>query len=106
MGTIPTFPIVENPSWVALRNLWEDHLRRRALDSFRLDPATLEAAGQCADPRIGVTQQRIWLDHLPARFRGFRIVHLSDIHHSLFFPLERVAAVVELCNRLKPDLVA
>lgn len=106
MGSIPTFPIVENPSWAALRNLWEDHLRRRALDSFRLDPATLAAAGYCPDPRIGITHQRIWLDHLPGEFRGFRIVHLSDIHHSLFFPLERVAAVVEMCNRLKPDLVA
>src|SRR5205823_11172516 len=47
-----------------------------------------------------------WLDRLPSGFRGFRIVHLSDIHHSLFFPLERVAEVVQLCNRLKPDLVA
>jgi len=60
----------------------------------------------CVDSRIGVTDQRIWLDHLPARFRGFRIVQLSDIHHSLFFPLDRVAGVVELSNRLKPDLVA
>ena len=33
-------------------------------------------------------------------------MQLSDIHHSLFFPLDRVAAVVELSNRLKPDLVA
>jgi predicted MPP superfamily phosphohydrolase len=43
---------------------------------------------------------------LTAGIPRFRIVHLSDIHHSLFFPLERVAAVVEICNRLKPDLVA
>ena len=42
----------------------------------------------------------------PKRFRGFRILQLSDIHHSLFVPLSQVAAVVELSNRLKPDLIA
>jgi predicted MPP superfamily phosphohydrolase len=43
---------------------------------------------------------------LPEAFRGFRILQLSDIHHSLFVPLEQVAAVVELANSLKPDLIA
>jgi predicted MPP superfamily phosphohydrolase len=97
---------VESASWAALRNFCADRFRRHAVDSFRFDPATLEAAQDCADDRIGVTHQRIWLDNLPEGFRSFRVVQLSDIHHSLFFPLERVAAVVELCNRLKPDLVA
>jgi predicted MPP superfamily phosphohydrolase len=55
---------------------------------------------------LGVTAQRIWLSDLPEGFRGFRILQLSDIHHSLFVPLDQVAAVVELSNRLKPDLVA
>ena len=106
MATSPTFPIIENPSWVALKNFWAGHVQRRALDSFRLDRATLEAARDCAEGGIEVTQQRIWINGLPEGFRGFRIVQLSDIHHSLFFPLDRVAAVVELCNRMKPDLVA
>jgi predicted MPP superfamily phosphohydrolase len=55
---------------------------------------------------LGITAQRIWLSDLPQGFRGFRILQLSDIHHSLFVPLDQVAAVVELSNRLKPDLVA
>ena len=55
---------------------------------------------------LRVTDQRIWLNGLPEAFRGLRIVQISDIHHSLFFPLDCVAAVVELANRLKPDLVA
>jgi predicted MPP superfamily phosphohydrolase len=55
---------------------------------------------------LGITSQRIWLSYLPEEFRGFRILHLTDIHHSLFVPLDQVAAVVELSNRLKPDLVA
>lgn len=105
MSTVPTFPSIENASWAALRDFCADRLRRPPVDSFRFDPATLEAAQDCADDRIGVTHQRIWLDNLPDAFRGFRILQLSDIHHSLFFPLDRVARVVELCNRLKPDLV-
>jgi predicted MPP superfamily phosphohydrolase len=55
---------------------------------------------------LGVTAQRIWLSDLPEGFRGFRILQLSDIHHSLFVPLDYVAEVVELSNKLKPDLVA
>jgi predicted MPP superfamily phosphohydrolase len=106
MGSVPTFPLVENPSWAALRDFCAERVRRHGINPLRLDRAALEAAEDCADGKIGVTQQRIWLDRLPDGFRGFRIVQLSDIHHSLFFPLERVAAVVELCNRLKPDLVA
>jgi uncharacterized protein len=56
--------------------------------------------------RIDITDQRIWLNGLPEAFRGFRILQLSDIHHSRFFPLDRVARMVELSNRLQPDLVA
>jgi uncharacterized protein len=55
---------------------------------------------------LGITTQRIWLSDLPEGFRGFRILQLTDIHHSLFVPLSQVAAVVELSNRLKPDLIA
>jgi predicted MPP superfamily phosphohydrolase len=55
---------------------------------------------------MAVTSQRIWLSGLPDAFRGFRILQLSDIHHSLFVPLDQVAAVVALSNLLKPDLIA
>ena len=55
---------------------------------------------------LGITTQRIWLSELPEGFRGFRILQLSDIHHSLFVPLSQVEAVVELSNKLKPDLIA
>lgn len=58
------------------------------------------------DGRIDITDQRIWLNGLPESFRGFRILQLSDIHHSRYFPLDRVARMVEICNRLQPDLVA
>ncbi len=105
MGSIPTFPIMESASWSALRAFCAGRFRRRPID-FQLDEAAQEAGQHHADRRITITNQRIWLDNLPEGFRGFRIVQLSDIHHSLFFPLDRVAGVVELTNRLKPDLVA
>ncbi len=55
---------------------------------------------------IEVTEHRIRLHGLPEAFRGFRIVHLSDIHHGLFVPLGAVVEAVELANQLEPDLVA
>jgi len=55
---------------------------------------------------IEVTEQPIWLERLPEPFHSFRVVQLSDIHHSLFTPLERVEQAVRLANNLLPDLVS
>src|SRR5690349_21733905 len=49
------------------------------------------------DPEI--TQTAIWLQRLPSAFEDLKIVHLTDIHHSLFTPLEEVERVVHLANR-------
>ena len=105
MGSVPTFPTIENPAWAALRERWLNR-HERQLPSLRLDRAStgVQSAGDGTD--IAVTKQRIWLDCLPDSFAGFRILQISDIHHSLFYPLHRVAAAVELANRLKPDLIA
>jgi uncharacterized protein len=56
------------------------------------------------DPEI--TETEIWLRRLPPAFNGLRIVHLTDLHHSLFTPLETVNRAVHLANQLRPDLVA
>jgi predicted MPP superfamily phosphohydrolase len=55
---------------------------------------------------IEVSDQRIWLDGLPEAFRGFRIVHLTDLHHGLFLPLQELMDAVRLANELEPDLIA
>ena len=55
---------------------------------------------------LEVTERRISVAGLDASFRGFRIVHLTDIHHGLYLPLSAVMDMVSLANRLKPDLVA
>ena len=56
------------------------------------------------DPEITVTD--IWLKRLASAHDGLRIIHLTDIHHSLYTPLEEVERAVELANRLRPDVVA
>jgi uncharacterized protein len=98
--------MIENPVWAAMSQRWAARERRQVIESFRLDSAAPERTVEAGSCRAAVTDQRIWLSGLPQAFSGLRVLQLSDIHHSLFFPLDRVAAVVELSNRLKPDLVA
>src|SRR5215471_8612965 len=103
MGSLLTSPPVSR--WAALRNrcLGRPHLKNRFIagESRRDSGLVHRFRGG-----LGITAQRIWLSDLPERFRGFRILQLSDIHHGLFVPPDQVAAVVELSNSLKPDLVA
>lgn len=42
---------------------------------------------------------------LPKRLDGFRIVHLSDLHHSPFTALDHIINAVNTTNSLKPDMV-
>lgn len=42
---------------------------------------------------------------VPPAFSGVRIAFLSDIHHGPFFSIERVGRVVDLVNRLQPDVI-
>ncbi|MCG3160715.1 MAG: UDP-2,3-diacylglucosamine pyrophosphatase LpxG [Acidobacteria bacterium] len=56
--------------------------------------------------QIEITHQRIVIEKLPAEFHGFRIVQLSDIHHSPFLDEERINEAVRRANDLQPDLVA
>ncbi len=60
--------------------------------------------GLSPDPEI--TEIDIWLRRLGSAHDGLRIVHLTDIHHSLFTPLEDVQRAVHLANLLRPDVVA
>jgi len=91
--------------WAALRNRYLGHPRvqHRLIHSESVSDRDLAHRFRGG---LSITAQRIWLSDLSEGFRGFRILQLSDIHHSLFVSLDQVAAVVELSNRLKPDLVA
>jgi predicted MPP superfamily phosphohydrolase len=105
---------MEWSGWSTIRHALAHRRQRSSIEPFHLGPETgldpsrwaLEARASSWHSPIDVTDQRIWINGLPEGFRGFRILQLSDIHHSRFFPLDRVARMVELSNRLQPDLVA
>ncbi len=56
--------------------------------------------------RLTIEHHPIYLRRLPREFDGFRIVQLSDIHHSPFTSREQIERAVETANRLQPDIVA
>ncbi len=53
---------------------------------------------------LTVEKVTIRLKRLPKNLDGFRLVHLSDIHHSPFTNLEHISRAVEISNELKPDM--
>lgn len=55
---------------------------------------------------LSIERVEITLPRLPKKLDGFRIVHLSDIHHSPFTGLEHIARAVTIASKLNPDLVA
>ncbi len=55
---------------------------------------------------IEVSEHSIAIPRLPEAFAGLRVVHITDIHHGLYLPLQAVLDAVELSNRLEPDVVA
>lgn len=54
---------------------------------------------------LSIEKVEIKLGKLPKRLDGFRIIHLSDIHHSPFTSLDHIFRAVKVANRLRPDLV-
>jgi len=59
----------------------------------------LAEANTLTTEKINITLKR-----LPKNLDGFRIVHLSDIHHSPFTSLEHITRAVEIANSLEPDM--
>jgi uncharacterized protein len=53
-----------------------------------------------------LSETDILVRDLPQSFDGFRIVQVTDIHHSRIVSLEEVRRVVEVARRARPDLVA
>ncbi len=87
--------------WGSRRFLKRDGLITLSLNTKESDFQQRESS---SDPQI--TQRDIWLRRLGAAHDGLRVVHLTDIHHSLFTPLEDVQRAVHLANHLRPDVVA
>jgi predicted MPP superfamily phosphohydrolase len=55
---------------------------------------------------IIVERVSIRLSRLPKEFDGFRIVQLSDIHHSPFTGLKHINEAFKIANGLEPDIIA
>jgi len=53
---------------------------------------------------LTIEEISIRLKRLPKKLEGFRIIHLSDIHHSPFTDIEHISRAVEIANELKPDM--
>ena len=60
-----------------------------------------------AEPYMLTVEHRpIYLKRLPEVFQSFRVVQLSDVHHSAFTSRDQIARAVETANRLRPDIIA
>ena len=53
---------------------------------------------------LSLERVEIRLRRLPKRLDGFKIIHLSDIHHSPFTGLDHIERVIKVANRLRPDM--
>jgi uncharacterized protein len=53
---------------------------------------------------LSLEHVEIYLDRLPKKLDGFKIIQLSDTHHSPLTGLDHIKRAVKIANRLKPDL--
>jgi len=65
------------------------------------------ARAAIAEPfTLKVEHQQIFLRRLPRALDGFRIVQLTDIHHSPLTGRAEIERAVQIANNLRPDLIA
>ena len=81
-------------------------LRRRGLITLSLSGREAPPPASPLSPDPEITETDIWLHRLSPVHNGLRIAHLTDLHHSLFTPLEEIQRAVQLANHLRPDVVA
>jgi len=53
---------------------------------------------------LSLERVTIYLKRLPKKLDGFKIIHLSDTHHSPFTGIDHIKRVVKVANRLRPDM--
>ena len=85
--------------------------RRRFLSGLAAAPlvavsATSAYASLVEPVNYELSETDIPVRDLPDSFDGFRIVQVSDVHHSRIVSLGEVRRVVELAQSARPDLVA
>lgn len=53
---------------------------------------------------LSLERVEVGLARLPKKLDGFRIIHLSDIHHSPFTGIDHIRRAVKVANRIAPDM--
>jgi len=91
---------------LARRSFPRRFLRRRGLITLSLNGSYSQALPRPFTPDPEITETDIWLRRLSPAHDGLRLVQLTDLHHSLFTPLEEIQRAVHLANRQRPDVVA
>lgn len=74
-------------------------VRQFAGNWSRVAKIAIEEANSLSLERVEIRIKR-----LPKKLDGFKIIHLSDTHHSPFTGLEHIKRAVKVANRLKPDM--
>lgn len=77
----------------------ETPLRALASDFSKVARSAINEANS-----LKIEEIQINLKRLPKNLDGFKIVHLSDIHHSPFTDLQHIRNAVEISNDLEPDM--
>lgn len=77
----------------------EKPLRELAGNVSKIAKYAIDEANSLSLERVPIKLYR-----LPKKLDGFRIIHLSDIHHSPFTNLDHIERAVKIANRLKPDM--
>jgi uncharacterized protein len=79
---------------------------RTPLRAFAAGISQLARAALAEPYMLTVERREIVLRRLPRSLDGFRIVHLSDIHHSPFTGSNQIRHAIETANSLEPDIIA
>lgn len=74
-------------------------MRRLAGNWSKVARTAIAEANSLSLERVAISLKR-----LPKQLDGFRIIHLSDTHHSPFTSLGHISRTVKVANRFKPDM--
>ncbi len=77
----------------------EAPLRALAGNWSKTAKTAMDEANSLSLERVEITLKR-----LPKKLDGFKIIHLSDTHHSPFTGIEHIKRTVKIANRLRPDM--
>jgi len=77
----------------------EKPFRKMAGDWSKKAKSAMDEANSLSLERVEIRIKR-----LPPKLDGFKIIQLSDTHHSPFTGLEHIERAIKIANRLRPDM--